>query len=253
MIVDLVGGEGEGVGGDGDGLVVAAGDAELVEAVAELDAVVLGRTVAHGVDGRGGTALVVVAGHAGVGMFVALHHEVYAILLDKVVEKPALNEVVVALDGEQRMMEHHDFPAGGAGLQLALKPVALRLEIEEFAVAVQEEELGGAVAHGVDHVVVDLRVEEVGKHQWEATLQAHDDSLQIVVVARYAEQRQVLRHAVDVAEGLGPVLVGGTLGQVATAHQKFCLGMPCEGFAQIAVGLSTEGVLHVAYVEIGDG
>ena len=72
MVIDLVGSDGEGVGTGFHYLVVAIRDAELVEPVVKLDEVVLGRAMADGIDRRYCPSAVIMACHAGVGMFVAL-------------------------------------------------------------------------------------------------------------------------------------------------------------------------------------
>ena len=91
-------------------LVVSAGDAKLVKALIEFDAVVLGRAVAYGIDRRGGPATLVMHRHSGVGMFVTLQDQVDAIFPYDAVKDPALNQVVVALNGIERVVQDDDLP-----------------------------------------------------------------------------------------------------------------------------------------------
>ena len=122
-------------------------------------------------------------------------------------------------------MQDEDFPLGIAAFKLFLEPTALRPQVEELTVAVQHKKLHIAIVQGIDHVVIDLGVKEIGEHEGETTLQTTDNALEIVVVARHVENRHALPNAVEVAECLCPILVGRSLCQVAPAHEKLHLGM----------------------------
>ena len=136
MLIHLISSHSQCVARDIHGLIVTARDAKLVETVVKLYVVVLWRAVADRIDRCGGLPIVRVASHTSVGMFVALQHEVHTIFLDEVVEHPALNQVVVAFQREERVVKHHNLPAGGAVLELFFQPVALGEEVRKLAVAV---------------------------------------------------------------------------------------------------------------------
>ena len=128
-----------------------------------------------GIDGRYGLSVVSMTGHAGIGMLMALQHQVNTVFLYQVVEHPTLNQVILSTDREQGVMQHDNLPTGRAGTQLLFEPVALCLQVEELTVGVEQEELHRAVANGIDHVVVDLGVKEIRKDEGEAAFQLHDD------------------------------------------------------------------------------
>ena len=121
MGASVVGGHCQCVAAHGHRLVVAAGDAEFIEVFIEMDAVILRRAMADGVNRYcRSTIFIGATNHASIGMLVALQDEVYAILTHQVVEHPALDSVVLALDGIERMVKQQDFPLGCALFQLLL-------------------------------------------------------------------------------------------------------------------------------------
>ena len=185
--------------------------------------------------------------HAGIGVLMPLQHKVNAILMHQVVEKPALDDVVLALDGIQRMVEDKDLPLGGAVLQLFFKPLALGPQIGELTVAVKHKNLRIAIFEGIDHVVLDLGVQEIGEDERETALKALNDTFEVVMVARHIEDGHGLAYAVKRAEGLGPILIGGALNQVTATHEELAIGMMPERATQEAVGNAPDGVLDIAH------
>ena len=247
MGIGVISGHGQGISANIDSLVVATRNAELVEALVEVDAVVLGRAMAYGVNGhRGSTIFIDSSNPAGIGMLMALQHEVNTVSAYQVIKHPALNQVVAALDGIKWMMQDENLPFCIALSQLFLKPLVLGPQVKELAVAVEHKELHIAIVHGVDHVILDLRVKEVGKDKREAAFQFADDAFEVVVVARHVEYRHGLTDAVERAESLGPILVGRAFNQVASTHEKLDFGVMCACVTQQSVGNAIDGVLHVA-------
>ena len=120
-----------------------------------------------GIDRSGHGSIFVFHGPSGIGMLVSLEHEVHSVFLYDSVEHPFLDEIV-ALDGIEGVVEHHDFPFGFALLQLLFKPRPLAPQVEKLTVGVEQEELCVSVVHGIDHVVIDFGVEEIREHKWES-------------------------------------------------------------------------------------
>ena len=80
--------------------------------------------------------------HVGIVVFVRLQHEIDAIVLQQTVEHPSLDEVARGTpDGEERVVEHDNLPAGPTLLQLRLEPAALGEQVRLFTIAVEQEEL----------------------------------------------------------------------------------------------------------------
>ena len=145
------------------------------------------------------------------------------------------------------MVEDKDLPLGGAVLQLFFKPLALGPQIGEFTVAVKYKNLCIAIIQGIDHVVLDLGVQEIGEDERESAFKALNDALEVVMVARHVKDGHGLADTVKRAEGLGPILIGWTLNQVTTTHEELAIGMMPERTTQEAVCDAPDGVLDIAH------
>ena len=69
------------------------------------------------------------------------------------------------------------------------------------------------------------------------------------MVPRSAEDGQLLPDGVEIAEGLIPVFVGGSFGEVAAEDGKVHLGVFAPGFHNLFVRDAAQGVLHIAEIE----
>ena len=86
MSIGVIGRHRQGVAVNVHRLVVAARNAEFVKMLVKIDAVVLGGTVADGIDRGCRGAIFVMARHAGIGVLMPLQHKVNAILMHQIVE-----------------------------------------------------------------------------------------------------------------------------------------------------------------------
>ena len=204
--------------------------------------------MAHGIDRRRCLVIVIMARHASIGMFMTLHHQVNPILLNQVIEHPSLNQVVMAFQREKRMMQNHNLPTCAAVLQLTFQPTALGQQVRQFTVTVQQEELCRTITDGIDLVVLNLGIKEIGINQGKTAFQRYDDALQIVVITCHGEQGHRLTDAVHITEGLCPALIFRTIRQVASTNQELGLGMISQGFLQNTVGSSAHRILHITYI-----
>ena len=128
--------------------------------------------MADRVNRHGRSAILIDASnHAGISVLMSLQDQVNPVLAHQVVKHPALYQVVTSLDGKEGVMQDEDFPLGTAVFQLLLEPLALCPQVEEFAVAVQHKKLDFAIVQGIDHVIINLGVKEVGEHKGKTALQ----------------------------------------------------------------------------------